>query len=121
MSTKDTVLVLFEKNKGFFISGERIAEELNISRTAVWKAVKKLQSEGYEIKAVTNRGYCLDKESDVLTERGIRSNLQDYCKDLRPEVFVRVDSTNTKHRTIWPGVFSCLFSAAGACSGLYPI
>ena len=96
MSTKDTVLVLFEKNKGFFISGERIAEELNISRTAVWKAVKKLQSEGYEIKAVTNRGYCLDKESDVLTERGIRSNLQDYCKDLRPEVFVRVDSTNTK-------------------------
>ena len=39
MSTKDTVLALFEKNKGFFISGERIAEELNISRTAVWKAV----------------------------------------------------------------------------------
>ena len=73
MSTKDTVLALFEKNKGFFISGERIAEELNISRTAVWKAVKKLQSEGYEIKAVTNRGYCLDKESDVLTVRGIRS------------------------------------------------
>lgn len=96
MSTKDTVLSLFEKNKGFFISGERIAEELNISRTAVWKAVKKLQSEGYEIKAVTNRGYCLDKESDVLTVRGIRSHLDEGCKDLRPEVFVRVDSTNTR-------------------------
>ena len=96
MSTKDTVLALFEKNKGFFISGERIAEELNISRTAVWKAVKKLQSEGYEISAVTNRGYCLDKESDVLTVRGIRSHLDENCKALRPEVFVRVDSTNTK-------------------------
>jgi len=96
MSTKDTVLALFEKNKGFFISGERIAEELNISRTAVWKAVKKLQSEGYEIKAVTNRGYCLDKESDVLTVRGISSHLNDNCKNLRPEVFVRVDSTNTR-------------------------
>lgn len=95
MSTKDTVLALFEKNKGFFISGERIAEELNISRTAVWKAVKKLQSEGYEIKAVTNRGYCLDKESDVLTVRGICSHLDDDCKSLRPEVFVRVNSTNT--------------------------
>ena len=95
MSTKDTVLALFEKNKGFFISGERIAEELNISRTAVWKAVKKLQSEGYEIKAVTNRGYCLDKESDVLTVRGIRSHLDDSNKGLRPEVFVRVESTNT--------------------------
>lgn len=96
MSTKDTVLALFEKNKGFFISGERIAQELDISRTAVWKAVKKLQSEGYQIKAVTNRGYCLDKESDVLTVRGIRSYLDDGCKELRPEVFVRVDSTNTK-------------------------
>ncbi len=95
MSTKDTVLALFEKNKGFFISGERIAEELNISRTAVWKAVKKLQSEGYEIKAVTNRGYCLDKESDVLTVNGIRSHLDENCKSLRPEVFVRVDSTNS--------------------------
>ena len=95
MSTKDTVLALFEKNKGFFISGERIAEELNISRTAVWKAVKKLQSEGYEIKAVTNRGYCLDKESDVLTVRGIRNHLDDSNKGLRPEVFVRVESTNT--------------------------
>jgi len=96
MSTKDTVLALFEKNKGFFISGEKIAEELNISRTAVWKAVKKLQSEGYDIKAITNRGYCLNKESDVLTVRGIRSHLDDNCSDLRPEVFVRVDSTNTK-------------------------
>ena len=95
MSTKDTVLALFEKNKGFFISGERIAEELNISRTAVWKAVKKLQSEGFEIKAVTNRGYCLDKESDVLTVRGIRSHLDDSNKCLRPEVFVRVESINT--------------------------
>ena len=95
MSTKDTVLALFEKNKGFFISGERIAEELCISRTAVWKAVKKLQSEGYEIKAVTNRGYCLDKDSDVLSVRGIRSNLDDSCKGLRPDVFVRVDSTNS--------------------------
>ena len=95
MSTKDTVLALFEKNKGFFVSGERIAEELNISRTAVWKAVKKLQSEGYAIKAVTNRGYCLDKDSDVLTVRGIRNYLDEYGKDLRPEVFVRVDSTNT--------------------------
>ena len=95
MSTKDTVLALFEKNKGFYISGEKIADELNISRTAVWKAVKKLQSEGYEIKAVTNRGYCLSKEADVLSVRGIRSHLDDNCKSLRPEVFVRVDSTNS--------------------------
>ena len=73
MSTKDTVLALFERNMGFYVSGEKIALDLNISRTAVWKAVKKLQNEGYKIKAVTNRGYCLDKDSDVLSVHGIRS------------------------------------------------
>ena len=94
MSTKDTVLELFEKNRGFFISGERIASDLGISRTAVWKAVKKLQSEGYEIEAITNRGYCLAKNSDILSVQGIRNHLDENAGDLRPEVFVTVDSTN---------------------------
>ena len=96
MSTRDKVLNLFEKNRGFFVSGERIAEKLNISRTAVWKAVKKLQDEGYDIKAITNRGYCLSKDSDVLSVHGILTSLDEYTREfIRPEVFVRVDSTNT--------------------------
>ena len=95
MSTKDTVLELFEKNRGFFVSGERIAGDLGISRTAVWKAVKKLQSEGYEIEAITNRGYCLARTSDVLTVNGIRKYLDENGRRLRPEVFVTVDSTNS--------------------------
>jgi BirA family biotin operon repressor/biotin-[acetyl-CoA-carboxylase] ligase len=94
MSTKDTVLELFEKNRGFFVSGERIASDLGISRTAVWKAVKKLRSEGYEIEAVTNRGYCLAKNSDILSVQGIRNHLDEDARQLRPEVFVTVDSTN---------------------------
>ena len=95
MSTKDTVLELFEQNRGFFISGEKIANDLCVSRTAVWKAVKKLQREGYEIEAVTNRGYCLAKNSDILSARGIARRLTGAGKDIRPEVFVTVDSTNT--------------------------
>ena len=94
MSTKDTVLELFEKNRGFFVSGEQIASDLGISRTAVWKAVKKLQSEGYEIEAITNRGYCLAKSSDILSVQGIRNYLDESAGELRPEVFVTVDSTN---------------------------
>lgn len=95
MSTKDIVLELFEKHRGFYISGQQIASELNITRTAVWKAVKILQKEGYKIEAVTNRGYCLDKDADVLSVRGIRSHLNEDCSGLRPEVFVSVGSTNT--------------------------
>lgn len=95
MSTKDTILELFEKNRGFYISGEKIAGELNISRTAVWKAVKRLQSEGYRIDAVTNRGYCLSRDSDILSAQGIMQYLDGHCSSLRPEVFVTVGSTNT--------------------------
>lgn len=94
MSTKETVLELFEKNRGFFISGEKIAKDLNVSRTAVWKAVKKLQKEGYEIEAITNRGYCLAKNSDILSVQGIRNHLSPLCSGLRPDVFISVDSTN---------------------------
>ena len=95
MGTKDIILDLFEKNRGFFISGERIAEDLSISRTAVWKAVKKLQQEGYEIEAVTNRGYCLSKDSDILSARGISELLSEDAAKLRPEVFLTIDSTNS--------------------------
>ena len=97
MTTKDTLLVLLCKNRGFFISGEYVAHELGITRTAVWKAIKKLQDEGYDITAVTNRGYCLSKETDLLYSQGISEFLdEDIASKVRTEVFVSVDSTADK-------------------------
>lgn len=32
-----------------YISGEKIAEKLSLSRTAIWKAIKRLEQEGIEI------------------------------------------------------------------------
>ena len=94
MGTKDTVLSLLAKNRGFFISGERIAEELGISRTAIWKAVRKLRREGYEIEAVTNRGYRLNKDADIMSADAVIHYLSKNCEGLRPEVFDVIDSTN---------------------------
>ena len=56
MKTADKILDLLEKNKGKAISGERIAEVLGISRTAVWKHIKALKEEGYEISSVRTGG-----------------------------------------------------------------
>ena len=50
--------------RGDFVSGQRLCEELQVSRTAVWKAVRRLTKEGYHIEAVTNRGYRLLQEAD---------------------------------------------------------
>lgn len=94
MATKDSVLALFEKNKGIYISGEEIADNLHISRTAVWKAVKKLREEGYHIDAVQNKGYSLSMNTDVLSVQGIQKYLKPGIPWLKTEIFADIDSTN---------------------------
>ena len=49
MSTKDKVLLDLEKRKGVPVSGTIIANKLGVSRTAVWKAIRQLKADGYEI------------------------------------------------------------------------
>lgn len=58
MSKQERLIQLLTASEEF-ISGEKISEELGVSRTAVWKHVKKLEALGYEIEAVTKQGYRL--------------------------------------------------------------
>lgn len=95
MSAKQHVLSVLEKNKGDNISGAKLARELSISRNAVWKAVKVLQSEGYVITAVPNKGYCLSESNDILSSESITPYLSDRLRNLRIEVYKSVMSTNT--------------------------
>jgi len=90
--TKKNLLALLESNRGRNISGEFIAGQLNVSRTAVWKAVKELEKDGYTIKAATKRGYCLSDENDILSAQGIFPFL--YDADRKIIVEQSLDSTN---------------------------
>ncbi len=94
MTTKERLLELFEANKGVYFSGEEIAQKLYMSRAAVWKAVKSLRNEGYQIDAVTNKGYCLAVETDILSPQGIRKYLSEACENLDITVLPLVSSTN---------------------------
>lgn len=76
-SSRDRVLMLLESRKGSYVSGQEIAAELRLSRTAVWKAVKKLQNEGFNIDAVTNKGYCLSVDYDVLSAEKIYAYIRE--------------------------------------------
>ena len=91
--TKDTVLALLRQHAGSFLSGAALAKELSLSRTAVWKAIGQLRREGYAIASVTNKGYRLDIQSDVLSEQGVRSWLTNPA--LTPKVYASITSTNT--------------------------
>lgn len=95
MATKERMLELFENNKGVYFSGEEIAEKMGVSRTAIWKAVKALQNEGYSIDAVQNKGYCLSENTDILSVQGIEKYLSDDCAGLDITVMPVVASTNT--------------------------
>ncbi|WP_247924352.1 bifunctional biotin--[acetyl-CoA-carboxylase] ligase/biotin operon repressor BirA [Streptococcus oralis] len=51
-----------------YVSGEKIGEELNLSRTSIWKAIQRLQQEGLEIGSIKNRGYKLIQGDLILPE-----------------------------------------------------
>ena len=94
MTIKDQIIALFENNKGVYLSGEDIADKLNVTRAAVWKAVKSLQDAGYQIDAVTNKGYCLSSDTDIISVSGIKKYLRQDTEDLVLEVYESVTSTN---------------------------
>jgi BirA family biotin operon repressor/biotin-[acetyl-CoA-carboxylase] ligase len=93
------------RRKGDFVSGQELCELNNVSRTAVWKAIKSLQKEGYRIEAVRNRGYRLvedgnsapsDKGVDIYSANEIKSRL-DESSGIREVVFFdSIDSTNSE-------------------------
>ena len=94
MTTKDKLLGLFEENKGIYFSGEEIAGKLCVSRAAVWKAVKSLRDEGYVIDAVTNKGYCLSTNTDILSPQGIQKYIKQEYKNMDINVIPVIGSTN---------------------------
>ena len=58
-----------------YVSGQQICERFQVSRTAVWKVIKQLKEEGYEVEAVRNRGYRLSSLPDILSREEIVSQI----------------------------------------------
>lgn len=91
---KENIISILEANKGLYISGEKLANHLNVSRAAIWKAVKHLKEEGYDILSVSNRGYALSKETDILSSKIIKSNMNKYGDKFNFIIYKTVESTN---------------------------
>jgi BirA family biotin operon repressor/biotin-[acetyl-CoA-carboxylase] ligase len=94
VSVKVNVLKKLEENRGLFFSGEELAASLTVSRAAVWKAIKQLEEEGYQIEAVPNKGYCLATNNDLVSVEGIRTYLSLENKELDLHVDKVTESTN---------------------------
>ncbi|MBQ0052049.1 MAG: biotin--[acetyl-CoA-carboxylase] ligase [Treponema sp.] len=98
MSTKEKVLSLLQNNIENPVSGEKIASECGVSRTAIWKAVNSLRQQGYQISGTTKGGYILKALSDIFSKDSFSEyfsrNFAEYS-DSNIEVFSEIDSTNT--------------------------
>lgn len=96
---KQKILDILEQNRGGSISGNQIAKILNCSRTAVWKHIKQLKLEGFDIQSTTNKGYCLNILDDVFSKSAIKKYLP---TDFSGDIFIYdvLESTNTTAKSI---------------------
>ena len=92
MTSKEQVLEFLQHNQGDYLSGEEMAAQLQLSRNAVWKAMKALRRDGYVIDAVTKRGYRLLSQPDRLNVERIQELLGIIHYDIR--LYQEIDSTN---------------------------
>lgn len=93
MAVKDQILTLLLESKEEAISGEDMAEQFQVTRSAVWKAIRTLQKEGYQIVGVQNKGYRLLKESGKLSKQEIEQYL-DGTEDMEIYIYEELESTN---------------------------
>jgi len=90
----EKVLEILEDNRGRSVSGNKIAQSLGVTRSAVWKAVTRLREDGYSVSAVTNRGYRLNDDNDMINEPAINAFLKTESLGRSIDIFKTIDSTN---------------------------
>ncbi len=93
-STATKVLKML-REAGGSLSGEEISDRLDLSRSAVWKAVDTLRREAYSISGVKNLGYELTAETKKLSQFGIESMLSSEWEGTEVLVYDELESTNT--------------------------
>ncbi|HAR45813.1 MAG TPA: biotin--[acetyl-CoA-carboxylase] ligase [Nitrospiraceae bacterium] len=93
--TKDDILRLLTISKSAFVSGEKLALKLNITRAAVWKHIKALEQEGYEIEAVPSKGYRLMSIPDAINLRDIEAAVKTKMIGRKVHLLAEVESTNS--------------------------
>lgn len=98
---KAEILRLLRESEDY-VSGQRLCEELGVSRTAIWKVINQLKEEGYQVEAVQNRGYRIFDIPDVMSKEELESLLVGKTEWAGQEIhyFPEIDSTNIRAKQL---------------------
>ncbi len=88
------LLTLLVENATIVISGARIAREIGVSRSTVWRWVTRLRELGVRVKGEQRTGYFLERVPDILTPDMLRQRLKGSPFGKRIFHFFKTDSTN---------------------------
>jgi BirA family transcriptional regulator, biotin operon repressor / biotin---[acetyl-CoA-carboxylase] ligase len=88
------MVTLLMENATIVVSGERIAREIGVSRSTVWRWVTRLRELGVKVKGRAATGYFLEAMADILTPELLRRGLRGTMFGKRVYHFFRTDSTN---------------------------
>ncbi len=89
----ETVIQLLQSKHGEYISGETISQRLGVSRTAIWKQIRKLEEAGYVIEASRKLGYRLISVPDTYDLAALQDKLQTVSFGRGLQLLDTVEST----------------------------
>jgi BirA family biotin operon repressor/biotin-[acetyl-CoA-carboxylase] ligase len=105
---------------GQFHSGDDLGELLGVSRTAVWKQLKKVEELGLSLQSIKGKGYCIEGGLDLLSEKAVKQSLSNEADQLiaNMEFLTVVDSTSViAMRQAMQGVSAYVCSAEQQTAG----
>src|SRR5262249_51547752 len=88
------LVTLLAENATIVISGARIAREIGVSRSTVWRWVQRLRELGVRAKGHPRTGYYLEKVPDLLIPDTLKMRLKGSLFGKHVFHFLKTDSTN---------------------------
>ncbi|MBU3111864.1 biotin--[acetyl-CoA-carboxylase] ligase [Clostridium lacusfryxellense] len=94
------ILKLLKDSGEDFVSGQKISEEFGVSRAAIWKHINIIKEAGYEIEAISRKGYRIISSPDILTFGEIKNFLTTKYIGKNIIHYESISSTNSKAKEL---------------------
>ncbi|MCI9626747.1 MAG: biotin--[acetyl-CoA-carboxylase] ligase [Clostridia bacterium] len=85
---------LLEHSDGY-VTGSALCKKFGVTRAAVWKVMEELRTEGWQIEAVSGKGYRLKNETAAALSKVLIEVRLEHSMWNRIMLLDKVDSTNT--------------------------